>query len=141
MPALRSGTIFTDLGQHPVKLLFQPQSWFQAVTAFNMTTLRKLGKIVIVSQHYAPDPSTTASYLTAIAEGLLADYEVLVISGTAHSASPRVSEKTEPHVVEVKTWTPKKTALARRAIAMILFSAKIFFVTLKHVRKGDLVFC
>jgi glycosyltransferase involved in cell wall biosynthesis len=106
-----------------------------------MATLRKLGKIVIVSQHYAPDPSTTASYLTAIAEGLLTDYEVLVISGTAHSASPRVSGKTEPHVVEVKTWTPKKNALARRAIAMILFSTKIFFVTLKHVRKRDLVLC
>jgi len=35
---------------------------------------------VIVSEHYAPDPSTTATYITAIANGLTADHEVLVIS-------------------------------------------------------------
>jgi colanic acid biosynthesis glycosyl transferase WcaI len=106
-----------------------------------MMSMCRLGKIVIVSQHYAPDPSTTASYVTAIADGLRTDYEVLVISGTTHSASPRTSGKTQPHVVEVKTRTPEKHALARRAIAMMLFSTKVFFATLKHVRKDDLVLC
>jgi hypothetical protein len=33
----------------------------------HLESMRKFRKIVIVSQHYAPDPSTTATYLTAIA--------------------------------------------------------------------------
>ena len=52
-----------------------------------MASMRKSGKLIIVSEYYAPDRSTTATYVTAIAEGLSADTEVLVISGTAHSAS------------------------------------------------------
>ncbi len=94
------------------------------------------GKIVIVSQYYAPDPSTTSTYLTAIADGLKTDCEVLVISGTAHSGSP---ETARPRVVEVATWTPEKNALIRRAIAMLLLSIKMFFATLKHVMKNDVV--
>ena len=97
------------------------------------------GKIVIVSQHYAPDPSTTATYLTAIADGLKTDYEVLVISGTARSASPTTSATAQARVVEVSTWTPEKDALVRRAIAMVLVSVKMFFATLKHVTRNDVV--
>src|ERR1700751_4440098 len=105
-----------------------------------MASMRKLGKIVIVSQHYAPDPSTTATYLTAIAEGLATGYQVLVISGTAHSAVPG-DGKTRPRVVEVKNRMTEKHALVRRAIAMMLFSVRVFFATLKHVKKNDLVLC
>jgi colanic acid biosynthesis glycosyl transferase WcaI len=100
-----------------------------------------LRKVVIVSQHYAPDPSTTATYLTAIAEGLQTDYEVLVISGTADSAALGASKTVRPNVVEVKTWTPEKDALVKRSIAMILFSFKIFFATLKNVKRNDVVLC
>lgn len=105
-----------------------------------MASLRMPGKIVIVSQHYAPDPSTTATYLTAIAKGLATDWEVLVICGTAHSASV-ISANTQPRVVEVSTWAPEKDALVRRAIAMVLLSVKMFFATLKHVSKNDVVLC
>jgi len=105
-----------------------------------MASMRKLGKIVIVSQHYAPDPSTTATYLTAIAEGLATGYQVLVISGTAHSAFPGEG-KTRPRVVEVKNRMTEKHALVRRAIAMMLFSVRVFFATLKHVNRNDLVLC
>jgi hypothetical protein len=76
--------------------------------------MRTPGKVVIVSQHYAPDPTTTATYLTAIADGPKADYEVLVISGTAHSASAAPSNNAQPHVVEVSAWTPDKDAPVRR---------------------------
>src|ERR1700693_352571 len=101
-----------------------------------MTSTRPPGKIVIASQHYAPDPSTTATYLTAIADGLQADCEVLVISGTANSASPA-----HPRVVEVGHWKAEKDALVRRAIAMVLFSVKLFFATLMHVARNDVVLC
>lgn len=103
-----------------------------------MKSKRASGKIVIVSQHYAPDPSTTATYPTAIADGLKTDCEVLVISGTAHSASTGAAQ---PRVVEVRTWAPEKDALVRRAIAMVLLSVKMFFATLKHVARNDVVLC
>jgi colanic acid biosynthesis glycosyl transferase WcaI len=106
-----------------------------------MTSIHAPGKIVIVSQHYAPDPSTTATYLTAIASGLATDREVLVISGTAHSAGTPGSGKSGPRVVEVGCWTPEKDALVRRAIAMVLLSVKMFFATLKHVGRNDVVLC
>jgi colanic acid biosynthesis glycosyl transferase WcaI len=106
-----------------------------------MTSIRAPGKIVMVSQHYAPDPSTTATYLTAIAGGLASDREVLVISGTAHSAATPGSGKAGPGVVEVGCWTPEKNALVRRAIAMVLLSIKMFFATLKHVGRNDVVLC
>jgi glycosyltransferase involved in cell wall biosynthesis len=106
-----------------------------------MTSIRAPGKIVIVSQHFAPDPSTTATYLTAIAGGLATDREVLVISGTAHSAATARSLKDGPCVVEVGSWTPDKDALVRRAIAMVVLSVKMFFATLKHVGRNDVVLC
>jgi colanic acid biosynthesis glycosyl transferase WcaI len=106
-----------------------------------MTSIRAPGKIVIVSQHFAPDPSTTATYLTAVAYSLKTDCEVLVISGTAHSASAPPAGTAQPRIVEVATWTPAKDALARRAIAMVLLSVKMFFATLKHVTRNDVVLC
>jgi colanic acid biosynthesis glycosyl transferase WcaI len=106
-----------------------------------MTSTPTPGKIVIVSQHYAPDPSTTAIYPTAIANGLKTDSEVLVISGTAHSAATAACGSAGPRVVEVATWTPEKDALVRRAIAMVWLSVKMFFATLKHVGSNDVVLC
>jgi glycosyltransferase involved in cell wall biosynthesis len=108
---------------------------------FKMTSKRTFGKIVIVSQHYAPDPSTTATFMIAIADGLSADSEVLVISGTPHSASLAAPKTSQPRVIEIEAWTPKKDALVRRAIAMGLFSINMFFAVLKHVTKNDVVLC
>jgi colanic acid biosynthesis glycosyl transferase WcaI len=111
-----------------------------ALAVFRMTSILTPGKIVIVSQHYAPDPTTTATYLTAIADGLTTDCEVLVISGTSGSGSvaPGIAQ---PRVLEVGSWTPEKDALIRRAIAMVLLSVKMFFATLRHVTKNDVVLC
>ena len=95
------------------------------------------GKIVIVSQYFAPDPTTTATYVTAIANGLTTDSEVLVISGTANSIAAAAGFR----VVEVASWTPQKGALLRRAIAMLWLSAKMLVATLRHVGKDDVVLC
>src|ERR1700704_561381 len=53
-----------------------------------MESIRTPGKVVIVSQHYAPDQSTTAGIITAIATHLAKVMKVLVLSGTSGS-SPR----------------------------------------------------
>jgi hypothetical protein len=99
------------------------------------------GKIVIVSQYYAPDPSTTATYMTAIADGLNTDGEVLVISGTTRVAPAAAPRTAQPRIVEIASRTPEKAALICRMIAMVVFSIKIFLSTLTYVNKDDVVLC
>ena len=86
-------------------------------------------------------PSTTATYMTAIAKGLSRDRDVVVISGTAHSGSISLPGTGQPLVVEIRASAPEKAALVRRAIAAVLFSIRTFFSTLKHATKNDVVLC
>jgi colanic acid biosynthesis glycosyl transferase WcaI len=104
-------------------------------------SMRAPGKIVVVSQYYAPDPSTTATYMTAIANGLSTVSDVLVIAGTPRSASIGQSESGRTVVAEIRTRTTEKDALVQRTIAMILLTLKMFFATLKNVTKNDVVLC
>ena len=43
------------------------------LAAAQIVSMRKSGKMVIVSEYYAPDRSTTAIYMAAIAKGLSTD--------------------------------------------------------------------
>jgi colanic acid biosynthesis glycosyl transferase WcaI len=118
--------------------------------------MRKLGKVVIVSQHYPPDRSTTAAIMSAIAEHLAAEVPVLILSGTAGSATvesnPSGSNSSEskpsssgskpsnqPVVVEIKNWIPAKTALIRRAAAEASFTMRALLALLKTLQRGDVV--
>jgi glycosyltransferase involved in cell wall biosynthesis len=97
--------------------------------------MQKSGKVVVVSQHYPPDPSTTAAIMAAISERLTREREVLVLSGTAGSAAQATAGK--PPVVEVKNWMPGKGALLKRALAELLFTIRIFVALLMKLRRGD----
>jgi colanic acid biosynthesis glycosyl transferase WcaI len=97
--------------------------------------MQKSGKVVVVSQHYPPDPSTTAAIMAAISDRVAQEAEVLVLSGTAGSAISAQAGK--PEVVEVKNWMPGKGALAKRAVAELLFTLRMFFVLLARLRRGD----
>jgi colanic acid biosynthesis glycosyl transferase WcaI len=97
--------------------------------------MQKSGKVVVVSQHYPPDPSTTAAIMAAISERLAQEAVVLVLSGTAGSAAPVAAGR--PAVVEVRNWMPGKAALARRAFAETLFTARTFAAMLAQLRRGD----
>jgi colanic acid biosynthesis glycosyl transferase WcaI len=44
-----------------------------------MKAMQKPGKILVASQYYLPDSTTTAVYLAAIAEGLAVDNRVVVL--------------------------------------------------------------
>ena len=103
--------------------------------------MRKFGKLVLVSEHFAPDRSTTATYVTAIPEGLSTDTEVLAIFGSSHPASVASLKAAQPRVVEVVTWTPETDALVRSAVAIVLLSLEMFFAILKHVTENDVVLC
>lgn len=96
--------------------------------------MRKPGKVVIVSQHYPPDSSTTAAIMAAISNQLAQEFEVLVVSGTAGSASVSGAEL---DIVEVVNWMPSKGALVRRAFAEVLFTCRIFATLLLKLRRGD----
>jgi putative colanic acid biosynthesis glycosyltransferase WcaI len=67
------------------------------VLTVSKAMMQKSGKVVVVSQHYPPDPSTTAAIMAAISERVAREAEVLVLSGTAGSAAAAG----KPAVVEV----------------------------------------
>jgi colanic acid biosynthesis glycosyl transferase WcaI len=99
--------------------------------------MQKSGKVVVVSQHYPPDHSTTAAIMAAIANRVAQDDQVLVLSGTPGSASPASSGQVE--VEEIRNWMPGKAALIRRATAELLFTVRIFAALLTRLRRGDVV--
>jgi colanic acid biosynthesis glycosyl transferase WcaI len=101
--------------------------------------MRKLGKLVIVSQHYPPDRSTTAAIMSAIAEHMAAEVPVLILSGSAGSATVEPKTSNQPTVVEIKNRPPAKAALIRRAAAEAAFTMRAFRALLSNVQRGDVV--
>ena len=77
--------------------------------------MQKPGKIVVASQHYPPDQSTTAAIMSAIANHLARDVQVLVLSGSAGAASGKPDQLGQPGVIEIKNRIPGKAALINRA--------------------------
>jgi len=103
-----------------------------------MASIRKSRKVVIVSQHYAPDPGTTASIITTIATHLAKTFEVLVLSGSG--ALPRTAQNADqPIVVEIKNSISEKTALVKRAVLETIFAIRTFIALFKRLNRGDVV--
>ena len=103
--------------------------------------LPRTGKILLVTQHYAPFPSTTSGYMTEIARELAQKSRVVVISSSPNSASKLPPTPGEPEVVEIKSWWPGKSALVSRSLAAVLFSVQVFVAVLKHARSEDVLLC
>ncbi len=95
-------------------------------------------KVVVVSQHYPPDPSTTAAIMAEIAEHLAARHPVLVLSGMPGSATSDAAPN-RPVVVEIRNRIPEKGALLRRAMAELAFTTRAFAAVLQKARRGDVV--
>jgi colanic acid biosynthesis glycosyl transferase WcaI len=98
----------------------------------------ELGKILVVSQHYPPDPTTTATYIGAIAEALATECRVTVLSGSPNSAS---GDSANPQVIEIAHAAAPKDALVRRAIAISWLAIRMFVATLRRAGRQDAVFC
>src|SRR5258708_24263057 len=88
------------------------------------TSMRKPAKIVVVSQHYPPDRSTTATIMSAIARHLATEAPVLVLSGTPVSESAQSASSGEPTVVEIKNRLPRKPSLFKRPKAQLSFTLR-----------------
>ena len=101
--------------------------------------MQSSAKIALVSQHYPPDPSTSAGIMAAIANHLAAETPVLVLSGTPGSACHEPLKPGRPAVVEIRNRIPQKAALVRRALAESLFSLRVFAALLAKLRRRDVV--
>jgi glycosyltransferase involved in cell wall biosynthesis len=110
-------------------------------SAAQVATRRQPGKILLVTQHYAPFPSTTSGYMTDIAKALARESRVVVISSSPNSASKSPSRPGEPEVIEIKSWWPEKSALVSRSFAAVLFSIQVFVAVMKHARSEDVLLC
>jgi glycosyltransferase involved in cell wall biosynthesis len=95
------------------------------------------GKIILVSQHYAPFSSTTSGYMTEIAEELALQRRVVVITSAPGAASPPTPNT--PEVIEIKSWWPGKSALVSRSFASVLFAVQTFFSLLNCARSEDVL--
>jgi colanic acid biosynthesis glycosyl transferase WcaI len=100
--------------------------------------MRKPRKLVIVSQHYPPDSTTTAAIIASIAKHLATELPVLVLSGTSGSSTDG-STPSQPVIIEIKNRMPAKAALLRRAIAEALFTLRAFWAVLIGARSGDIL--
>jgi colanic acid biosynthesis glycosyl transferase WcaI len=96
------------------------------------------GKVVVVSQHYPPDSSTTAAIMAEISEHVAARHPVLVLSGTPGSATSDAVPN-RPVVAEVRNRIPEKGALLRRALAELAFTARAFAAVMQQAQRGDVV--
>ncbi|MDA9408615.1 glycosyltransferase family 4 protein [Bradyrhizobium sp. CCBAU 45384] len=96
-------------------------------------------KIVVASQHYPPDPSTTAAIMAEIACRLAHDHEVVVLSGSPGALPASQTGPGKPRVVAVKNQIAGKAALVRRGASELLFVLRIFVALLRQLRRGDVV--
>jgi colanic acid biosynthesis glycosyl transferase WcaI len=96
-------------------------------------------KVVVASQHYLPDRSTTAAIMSAIAAHLATQGPVLVLSGTTGSRSAGPVSPGAPTILEIKNWMPGKGALLKRAIAEVSFTLRTSLALLLRLRRGDVV--
>ncbi|KRR06781.1 hypothetical protein CQ12_32200 [Bradyrhizobium jicamae] len=98
-------------------------------------------RLILATQFYPPDTSTTAVYLGKIAETLAADNQVVVISATPNPNSLGADPLRNPAVIEIRNWSPRKSALAQRAAAVCLLAARMFLSVLRRATSSDVVFC
>lgn len=97
------------------------------------------GKIVVASQHYPPDPSTTATIMAEIACRLAGEHEVVVLSGSSGALPAAQTGAGKPRVVAVRNRMAGKAALVRRGLCELLFVLRIFVTLLQQLRRGDVV--
>ncbi|MGY8633360.1 glycosyltransferase family 4 protein [Bradyrhizobium sp. 14AA] len=101
--------------------------------------MQSQGKIVVASQHYPPDPSTTAAIMAEIACRLAAGHDVVVLSGSPGALPAAQTGPGKPRVVAIKNRMAGKAALVRRGASELLFAARTFFALIRELRRGDVV--
>ncbi len=101
--------------------------------------MQSQGKIVVASQHYPPDPSTTAAIMAEIACRLAESHEVVVLSGSPGALPDSQTGRGRPRVIAIKNRMAGKAALLRRGVSELLFAARTFFALIRQLRRTDVV--
>ncbi|WBL76390.1 glycosyltransferase family 4 protein [Bradyrhizobium xenonodulans] len=101
--------------------------------------MQSRGKIVVASQHYPPDPSTTAAIMADIACRVAGDHEVVVLSGSSGALPALQTGPGKPRIVAIKNRMAGKAALVRRGLSELLFAARTFFALIRELKAGDVV--
>lgn len=101
--------------------------------------MQSRGKIVVASQHYPPDPSTTAAIMADIACRVAGDHEVVVLSGSSGALPASQTGPGKPRIVAIKNRMAGKAALVRRSLSELLFAARTFLVLIRELKAGDVV--
>jgi len=97
------------------------------------------GKIVVATQHYPPDASTTATIMAEIACRLATGHEVVVLSGSPGAVPASQTGPDKPRIVAIKNRMTGKAALVRRGVSELLFVARTFFALIRELKAGDVV--
>jgi glycosyltransferase involved in cell wall biosynthesis len=100
---------------------------------------KSAGKIVVASQHYPPDPSTTAAIMAEIACHLAAGHEVVVLSGSPGALPASQTGPGKPRVVAIRNRMAGKAALVRRGASELLFAGRTFLALIRELKRGDVV--
>ena len=101
--------------------------------------MQPLDKIVVASQHYPPDTSTTAAIMSEIACRLAAEHEVVVRSGWPGELPASQTGPGKPRVIAIKNRMAGKAALVRRAVSELLLAVRTFVALTRQLRRGDVV--
>ena len=112
---------------------------------FSRYSLRKnVTKVWILSELYFPEQTVPSPFLTRIAEGLAPHWRVQVVCSqpTYAARGIRAAKREERHGVYIRrvtSTTLDKDVIIYRIINFVTISLSIFFVSLRHVRRGDIV--
>jgi colanic acid biosynthesis glycosyl transferase WcaI len=101
-------------------------------------------RVWIVSELYYPELTSTGYFLTGIAEGLTADYDVSVLCGQPSywakgTRAPTSEIRNDVHVRRCPATTLDKNKLVFKIVNLITISSSIFFSALFRFRAGDIV--
>ncbi|MBZ0215598.1 MAG: glycosyltransferase family 4 protein [Fimbriimonadaceae bacterium] len=97
-------------------------------------------KIHVISQHFPPDTTSTAKYLTAVAEELTGLADVVAVTGTPDPDGAGAAQmKQGVSFVHLKNHQPEKGKLIQRAIAMSMFALRVLFYCLFRVSRDDII--
>ncbi len=97
-------------------------------------------RLFLVSQHFAPDDTSTARYITELASIFATKFAVTVISGTAALPTQQQPINVGYQIIHVETSQAPKDDIVKRLRAMLRFSWRSYRILIKQAKKGDRVF-
>lgn len=101
-------------------------------------------RLWIASELYYPEETSTGYFVTRIAEGLVDEFDVRVISGLpTYSERDRAvasrEQRAGTHISRMWGTRFDKDRLLLRVANLVTFSLSTFWFALRHLRRGDLV--